>query len=104
MALETRYLPYFNNEFKSFIEYDKWAMFVQGQTWQKFKSVLGLIVQNLELKQINDDLINLFKNNINIDIDADESNVNKENYTKGKVFKLLNFSVLQINIKHNSFC
>ncbi len=68
----------FNNEFKSFIEYDKWAMFVQGQTWQKFKSVLGLIVQNLELKQINDDLINLFKNNINIDIDADESNVNKE--------------------------
>lgn len=68
----------FNNEFKSFVEYDKWAMFVQGQTWQKFKSVLGLIVQNLELKQINDDLINLFKNNINIDIDADESNVNKE--------------------------
>lgn len=70
----------FNNEFKSFIEYDKWAMFVQGQTWQKFKSVLGLIVQNLELKQINDDLINLFKNNINIniDIDSDEAIVNKE--------------------------
>ena len=68
----------FNNEFKNFIEYDKWAVFMHGQIWQKFKSVLGLIVQNLELKQINGDLINLFKNNINIDIDADESNVNKE--------------------------
>ena len=68
----------FNNEFKNFIEYDKWAVFMHGQTWQKFKSVLGLIVQNLELKQINGDLINLFKNNINIDTNDDESSVSKE--------------------------